>query len=121
MPLAPKVFPDSLHRLIIELQLADSTLKTDPNVGGTVLRELRQALDNLRMTAWTVSELQNARDTRRDTRATASFLTGERVRRIRRMVDDFSADLERDGTMCPASTINELEASVRALRKRLCG
>ncbi len=108
-----------LRDLIAELQSADKNLKTDPNVEGPVLRELRHALDNLRLTAWTVSELQNARDTSKDSRAMVSFLTGERLRRIRRMIDDLCADLEQDAAAWPADSINDLQASVRVLRERL--
>jgi hypothetical protein len=108
-----------LRDLVADLQAADNALKNELNVEGPLLRELRHALDNLRLTAWTVSELQNARETNQDTRAMASFLTAERLRRIRQMIDDLSADLEHNGAAWPASSINELQASVRELRERL--
>jgi hypothetical protein len=121
MPLKSKEFLTALRTLIVDLQAADNVLKADPDVEGHLLRELRQALDNLRLTAWTVSELQNARDTRQNTHAMVSFLAGERVRRIRQLIDDLSADLERDGKAWPAISIDELETSVRDLRERLAG
>lgn len=105
--------------LIADLQAADKTLKTSPNIEGSTLRELRHALDNVRLTAWTVSELQNARETSKDTRAIASFLTAERLRRIRRMIDDLCADLERDAAPWPADSINDLQESLRVLHERL--
>lgn len=105
--------------LIASLQRADNNLKTDPNIDGPVLRELRQALDNLRLTAWTVNELQNARETGQDTRAMTTFLTAERLRRIRRMIDDLCAELESNGSAWPANSIHDLQASVRMLRERL--
>ena len=105
--------------LIADLQAADKTLKTSPNIEGSTLRELRHSLDNVRLTAWTVSELQNARETSRDPRAIASFLTAERLRRIRRMIDDLCADLEHDPGTLPANAIVELQASMRAIRDRL--
>lgn len=108
-----------LRDLIAELQAVDNILRIDPNVEGPELRELRHALDNLRLTAWTVSELQNARETSKDTRAMANFLTAERLRRIRRMIDDLSADVEHGVAVCPASSIEDLQTSVRALRERL--
>jgi hypothetical protein len=110
---------ERLRNLIAELQLTDNNLKTDPNIEGAVLRELRHALDNLRLTAWTVSELQNARDTSKDVLAMTSFLTAERMRRIRRMIDDFCTDLERDGAALPALNLNDLQESVSSLRERL--
>jgi len=105
--------------LIADLHAADKTLKTSPDVEGPTLRELRHALDNVRLTAWTVSELQNARETKKDTRAIASFLTAERLRRIRRMIDDLCADLDRDAAVWPAESINDLHDSLRNLRERL--
>lgn len=105
--------------LISDLQAADKTLKTSPNIEGSTLRELRHALDNVRLTAWTVSELQNARETSRDTRAIASFLTAERLRRISRMIDDLCADMEHDASPWPADSINDLQESLRVLRERL--
>ena len=110
---------DRLRDLINELQLAEQNLKTNLEVEGPVLRELRHALDNLRLTAWTASELQNARQTRRDTAAMTSFLTAERLRRIRRMIDDFCTDLEHDSTPWPATSLNDLQESISILRERI--
>lgn len=108
-----------LRSLIQELDFADKSLKTDSSVEASVLRELREALDNVRLTAWTVHELQNARDTGKDPRAVISFLTGERLRRFRRMIDDFCADLQRDGFAWPSDSINDLQDSVSMLREHL--
>jgi hypothetical protein len=121
MPLKSAEFSTALRTLIGDLQAADGVLKADPDVEGHLLRELRHALDNLRLTAWTVSELQNARDAGKNTHAMVSFLAGERVRRIRQLIDDLSADLEGDGKVWPAGSIDELQTSVRDLRKRLAG
>jgi hypothetical protein len=108
-----------LRDLIAELQSAEKDLQTDPNVEAADLRELRHALDNLRLTAWTVSELQNARTANKDTRAIASFLTAERLRRLRRMIDDLCADLEHDPAAWPKDSINDLQESLRVLHERL--
>ena len=108
-----------LRSLVDELHFADHSLKTDANVEGPLLRELRQALDNLRMTAWTVNEVQNAREAKKDTHAITSFLTAERLRRFRHMIDDFSYELEREGAAWSATSIDELQESVGLLRERL--
>lgn len=42
-------------------------------------------LDNVRMTAWTVSELHNARESQKDPQLVISFLTAERLRRFGQM------------------------------------
>lgn len=109
----------SLRNLIVELHLADQNLKADSNVDGPLLRELRQALDNLRMTAWTVNEVQNARNAQKDTQAITSSLTAERLRRFRHMLDDFSNDIGREGGTWSATSVHELQESVSLLRERL--
>jgi hypothetical protein len=119
MPVSSQTWSERLRSLIDELQLADQNLRSETTVDGPLLRELRQALDNVRLTAWTVSELQNARDTRKDPKAMISFLTAERLRRFRRMIDDFSSDLERSGTIWPKTSISDLQESVDLLRERL--
>lgn len=118
MPFPSRLFSVRVRNLIDELQAADHNLKAE-TVEGALLSELRQALDNIRLTAWTVSELQNARDNSKDTRAMVSFLTAERLRRFRRMIDDFCSDLERDGAAWPASSMYDLQESVAMLRERL--
>lgn len=108
-----------LLHLIAELQFADKHLKTDSAIAGSLLRELRQALDNLRLTAWTRSELQNARETNIDTTAMIAFLTAERLRRLRSMIDALCSDLERDGDTWPSISIHDLQESVSLLGERL--
>jgi hypothetical protein len=109
-----------LRSLIDELQFADHRLKTDAAfVDGPLLRELRQALDNLRMTAWTANEVQNAREAQKDTQAMTSFLRAERLRRFRHMIDDLSYEMEREGGAWSAASIDDLQESVGLLRERL--
>jgi len=96
MPFKSDSSSEGLRHLIADLQSAEKNLKTHPDMEVPDLRELRHALDNLRLTAWTVSELQSAGGINIDTRAIASFLAAERLRRIRRMVDDLCTDLEHD-------------------------
>lgn len=118
MPFPSRLFSVRLRNLIDELQAADQNLKAEA-VEGALLSELRQALDNIRLTAWTVSELQNARDANKDTHAMTSFLTAERMRRFRRMIDDFCSDLERDKATWTTSSLYDLQESVAMLRERL--
>jgi hypothetical protein len=97
----------------------DRDLKATPSPNGNALREFRQTLDNIRMTAWTVSELINARQTQKDPQAVISFLTAERLRRFSQMVQDLCGDLEREGSSWPTQGIKTLEASLTQLRERL--
>ncbi|HEY6305874.1 MAG TPA: hypothetical protein VI488_05355 [Candidatus Angelobacter sp.] len=99
--------------------MLDRDLKANPSPSGTALREFRQTLDNIRMTAWTVSELLNARQTKKNPEAVLSFLTAERLRRFSQMVQDLCVDLERDGDSWPTQGVKTLEASLTLLRERL--
>ena len=84
-----------------------------------LLREFRQALDNVRMTAWTANELVDARHVRRDPNAVLSFLTAERLRRFSQMVKDLSGDLDANHASVPIHGIQSLAESVRTLQDRL--
>ncbi len=112
-------FSAKLRNLTTELRLLDRGLKSNPSLSGAVLREFRQALDNVRMTAWTVNELLNARQSSKDPKAVVSFLTAERLRRFGQMVKDLSGDLEQAGSSWPAQGLKDLEKSIVLLRERL--
>lgn len=117
--IASRSFSSKLRQLTADLRTIDQSLRANATVDGPALREFRQALDNIRLTAWTVSELQNARQINRDALAVTSFLTAERLRRFRQMVNDLCADLERDGAVWPAQSIDDLQESANELRERL--
>lgn len=111
-------FSSKLRSLTAELRSLDRDLKANASPTGNALREFRQTLDNIRMTAWTVSELLNARQTQKNPQAVISFLTAERLRRLSQMVKDLCSDLEHDGSW-PAQGVKALEDSVTLLRERL--
>lgn len=110
---------DRFRHITSLLRFADNSLKENPNIEAPALLEFRQTLDNIRLTAWTASELQNARETNKDACAMMSFLTSERLRRFRQMIDDFCTDLERDGVAWPSTSIHDLKNSVTLLLGRL--
>jgi hypothetical protein len=108
-----------LRKLTAELRALDQRLKSNPSLEGAWLREFRQALDNVRLTAWSVNELLNARQSGKNQQAVISFLTAERLRRFSQMARDLSRDLEQDGTSWPAQAVRDLENSLAALGARL--
>ena len=112
-------FSTRLHDLAAELRLLDRDLKSNPSPEAAILREFRQALDNVRMTAWIVSEVTNARESQKNPHTLISFLTAERLRRFGRMARDLSADLEEAKTSWPAQAVNDLNNSLILLRDRL--
>src|SRR5215472_15316387 len=92
-----EMFAPSINgNLTAELRSLDRRLKSNPSLDGAALRECRQALDNVRLTAWSVSELLNARQSQKNPQAVISFLTAEGLRRLSQMVRDLSGDLEQD-------------------------
>ena len=109
----------TLRDLAAQLSSLDEDLKSNPFLDETALREFRWALDNVRMTAWTVSELLNARRSRKNEQAAISFLTGERLRRFSQMVRNLSDDFEQSGTSWPAEAMRDLANSFILLRERL--
>lgn len=108
-----------LRQLTAELRSLDRRLKSNPSLDGAALREFRQALDNIRLTAWSVSELLNARQSQKDPQAVISFLTAERLRRFSQMARDLSGDLEQHFTTWPAQAVRDLEDSLTLLGARL--
>jgi hypothetical protein len=110
---------DKLRDLAAQLCSLDQDLKSNPFLDEFALHEFRWALDNVRMTAWTVSELLNARRSRKNPQAAFSFLTGERLRRFSQMVRNLSDDFEQSGTSWPAEAMRDLANSFVLLRERL--
>jgi hypothetical protein len=108
-----------LRNLTTKLRSLDHALKSNPSLDGPALREFRLALDNVRLTAWTVSELQNARESRKNPQVVISFLTAERLRRFSQIARDLCNDLERESGSWSAQAVNDLTNSLNLLRERL--
>jgi len=107
-----------LRDLAAQLCSLDLDLKSNSFLDEVALREFRWALDNVRMTAWTVSELLNARRSQKNSEAVISFLTGERLRRFSQMARNLSDDFEQNSSW-PAEAVRDLANSLTLLRERL--
>jgi hypothetical protein len=112
-------FSAKLIELTSELRALDRHLKSGQAPEGPLLREFRQALDHVRMTAWTTNELMDARHARKDPQAVLSFLTAERLRRFSQMVKDLCGDMEKDGLNWQTQGIQGLSESLKLLQDRL--
>ena len=110
---------ERLAKLTSELRTLDLELKSGVTPEAPLLREFRQALDGARMTAWTVNELMDARELRKDPHTVLSFLTAERLRRFAQMVKDLSVDIDADGITRQTRGIQSLADSVKLLQSRL--
>jgi hypothetical protein len=108
-----------LIHLTLELRALDADLKSEQMSHGSQLREFRQALDNVRTTAWTVNELMDARTAGKDQRIVLSFLTAERLRRFSQMVKDLCQDIDHEGTTWQAQGVQDLSDSLGKLQDKL--
>src|SRR5258707_11186585 len=108
-----------LRNLTTELRALDMDLKSGQPATGPLLREFRQALDNVRMTSWTVNELMDARRTSKDPQAVLSFLTAERLRRFSQLVKDLCGDIDHEGVIWQTHGIQGLSDSLKLLQERL--
>jgi hypothetical protein len=108
-----------LRSLTAELRTLERELKSEKVSDIGALHEFRHAIDEIRMTAWTASELQNVQPERQET--IASFLAAERIRRFAQMIRDFSIDLEHQDLTWESGGVQTLFDSVTALHSRLEG
>src|SRR5262245_46754381 len=108
-----------LIELTSQLRALDLELKSGETPNGQQLREFRQALDHVRMTAWTANELMDARQAQRNPEAILSFLTSERLRRFTQMVKDLCADIDAHGLTWETQGMQGLSESLDVLRHRL--
>lgn len=83
------------------------------------LGEFRQVVDNVRFTAWGVSELINARQTKQRPESAQTFLAAERLRRFEQLVKDLCGDLDREVIKVQAGCGSKLLESLDALRSHL--
>jgi len=86
------VITAALRKFTEDLRLLERQLQTAPLTDLGALGEFRQALDEMRMTAWTVNELHIAQSEKKE--ALASFLAAERIRRFAQLIRDLCHDLE---------------------------
>lgn len=108
-----------LQSLTGTLRSLDQSLKSNPQFDESALNEFRLALDKVRLTAWSVSELLKARQSQKNTEAMIAFLTAERLRRFSQMARDLVSDLEQSRTFWSAEAIRDLENSLTLLGARL--
>jgi hypothetical protein len=111
------VIAAALRKFTEDLRLLERQLQTAPLTDLAALHEFRQALDEMRMTAWTVTELHIAQSDRKE--ALASFLAAERIRRFAQIIRDLCRDLEDQQLTWGSGGIQTLFDSVTVLHSRL--
>ena len=110
---------ERLRRISAELRGLESELKSGETPEALMLQDFRHVLDNARMTAWTVSELLNARERQQDPAKVISFVVAERLRRSNQMLKDLCADIEGEGVTWQTHGIQSLFDTVKQLHVQL--
>src|SRR6478609_6112917 len=108
-----------LRHFSSELRRLEKRLQTSPAPDAVALHEFRQAVDNVRLSAWSVSELINAQYTKKNPDAVLAFLAAERLRRFDQMVRNLCADIERRVISFQTNGMESLLDSVETLHNRL--
>jgi hypothetical protein len=108
-----------LLNLSLEFQTIEDELKMARTVDLPALEQFRHSLDDLRMTAWKISELINARSAQKEPGVALSFLASERLRRFNQMTRDLSNDIHQESFAWESSGIQSLFDSLKILQARL--
>lgn len=108
-----------LKHLYSALMQLDQRLKSEPAPDIVLLNTFRQSVDNVRLTAWSVSELINAQQIRKEPDKVLAFLSAERLRRLDQLVRNLCGDIERRVITSKNYGMLSLFDSVNVLRQRL--
>jgi hypothetical protein len=108
-----------LEEMTLEFQGLEADLRNSRELDARSLQAFRQSLDDLRMTAWTVSELMTARTTEKDPEVVLGFLAAERIRRFSQMARQLSTEVDHKGFTWESSGIQSLSDSLNLLQARL--
>lgn len=106
-------------QLSLDLKKIELELKSGSAPEPAILREFREVLDNVRMTAWTASELLNARQAKEDPEKMLTFLAAERLRRSTQMLKDLCTDIDEQEVTWQTSGVLGLYETVMALQQQL--
>jgi hypothetical protein len=108
-----------IKQLTSELKRMEHRLKSQAAPDAVTLNEFRHAVDNVRLAAWSVSELINAEHTKKNPETVMAFLAAERLRRFDQMVRNLCADIERRIVTLQTNGMHSLIDSVNMLQQRL--
>jgi hypothetical protein len=118
----PGAFSSRLKEISSALREIDLALKAGAAPELLHLQEFRHVLDNARLTAWTVSELLSAVESKKDPANVLSFIAAERLRRSNQMLKDLCTDIDgqdvswqTNGIQALFDTVNTLQVQLRKL------
>jgi hypothetical protein len=110
---------ERFRRVTQELRSLENEMKAGETPEPFQLQEFRRVLDNARLTAWTVSELLNARERQQDPEKVLSFVVAERLRRSTQILKDLAADLEHEGVTWQIYGVQGLFEAAKVLQVQL--
>jgi len=116
---APEALALELRKLSAALKQMDHRLKSEQPPDSVVLNEFRQSVDNVRLTAWSVSELINAKRAGNEPDSVLTFLSAERLRRLDQLVRTLCGDVERRLITAKSYGVSSLLDSISILQQRL--
>jgi hypothetical protein len=108
-----------LQNLTSELRALDQELKQQTAPDKQLLQELRQAIDDVRLTAWTVDEMINARERQANPQKLLTFLASERMRRLSCMIGDLCADMDKQVFTWQTTGVQNLSDAILLLQSRI--
>lgn len=115
MSFAQFTLSSEIKRLSSELRHLERRLQAESAPDPAALAEFRQAVDGVRLAAWTVNELVNTRQAETDPDTVLAFLATERLRRFDQLVASIRADIERRVITFKTAGITKLFHSVSLL------
>jgi hypothetical protein len=115
----PESLTFEIKHLSAELRRVEQRLKAEAAPDPVDLDEFRQAVDNARLTAWSVSELLDAERIKKDPNTVLAFLFADRLRRFEQLVKSLCGDIERGLVTVQTNRIRSLSDSVATLQERL--
>ena len=108
-----------IKQIASEVRRLEKRLRAEPDPSVDALTELRHALDDARLTAWSVSTLVMAGHASRVRNAALLFVTAERIRRVGQLVKNICGDIEGKAIILQKNEMDSLLSSVNSLREVL--
>ena len=109
----------TIKQLARDLRLLEKRLRVEPDPSADALTEFRHALDDARLTAWSVSTLITAGRASQVRNAALAFVAAERMRRVEQLVKNICGDIQGRAVTLQKDQMDSLLNSVNSLREVL--
>ncbi len=110
---------DTINQLARALRLLEKRLMVEPDPSAEALTEFRHALDDARLTAWSVSTLITTGRSSQVRNAALAFVAAERIRRAEQLVKNICGDIAGRAITLQKTQMDSLLNSVNSLREAL--